>query len=314
VKLALALLVLGVAFAVGAMVLVLDRESNPQVARDRLAATTTTPLPDPGKAPTGGVIAAMAAMPGDRVRLGELETGVITTYNGPTVGHVDVATGGQRGLLGLAVDENGTTYAAYTERAGARRLVVDRVGVGAVRRVWTGPPSTARNIGGHIALGPDGRLAIGVGDLGRPDRTGDPRFPNGKLLSLSVDGPPTQAPKVLSDGWTDPYAFAFTPSGTLWVADAAADPSDQVLGRGDGKGPRTPLGRPTGPSGLVALDDDTLAVCGVVSQRLDRYRIGDGDRTRFDGTISNGCTFGVVRRTGGTLLVSTAAGLVPVRP
>jgi hypothetical protein len=353
VKTGFAILLLGLVFGVGAMVLVLHHESDPQVAKDRQRTDANGYAIDPGRQDadaaavvaagrraqgeqdtvprptpkgdgsvvagdpatgTGSVIAAMAAMPGNRVRLGELETGVIRTLDGPAVGHVAVSTGDQRGLLGLAVDENGTTYAAYTQRGGARRLVVDKVGVGAVRRVWTGPPSARDGNGGHIALAPDGRLVIGVGALGHPELIDRPDVPNGKLLSLSLDGPATQTPRVLSSGWNDPYAFTFTPDGTLWVADDAAGRTPERLGRGDGKGPRTPLGRPTGPSGLAAIDDHTLAVCGVANQRLDRYTIDGDGRTHFAGTISNGCTFGVVRRGDGTLLVSTASGLVTVRP
>src|SRR5665648_375351 len=87
------------------------------------------------------------------------------------------------------------------------------------RIVWCGPPSATLANGGHLAFAPDGRLLIGIGDLQHPRRAQRADTPNGKLLSLRPDGPPTQRPAVVSSGWNNPFAFTFTPSGTLWVAD-----------------------------------------------------------------------------------------------
>lgn len=329
-KTAMAILVVALAFAVGAVVFVLSRESDKNADPNRVVTQV-----DPGSSAPGddarlparkvAVVAALAALPGDDVRVGELRSGTVRDVTGRTgrlglqvggpVARVAVSSGGQRGLLGLAVDRDGTTYAASTDRTPARRIVVDRLSAGGPpHRVWTGPRSATLANGGHLALAPDGRLVIGIGDLGRRDRLTDPRYPNGKLLSLATGGPATQRPRVLSGGWNNPYAFAFTPDGTLWVADNAPGAQPERLGRGDGDGPRTPLGRKTAPSGLVALDDRTLAVCGVVSHRLDRYVIQDDGTTRFGGTIADGCTFGVVRRTDGSLVVSSDSGLGVVQP
>ncbi len=260
------------------------------------------------------IIAAMAALPGGGLRVGELDTGVIRDFGGGAVARVAVSTGGQRGLLGLAVSPAGATYAAYTERGGARRIVVAQVAPGPARRVWTGPPSAELANGGHLLWAHTGRLVIGIGDLAQRDRLADPRFPNGKILSLDPAGLPAQKPVVLSGSWNNPYAITETPSGRLWVADNAPGARPERIGPGTGTGVRTDLRRHTAPSGIAAINDRTLAVCGVVSGRLDRYRVSRDGRVRFAGTIARRCTFGVVRRTDGRLTVSTPDGLRTVRP
>ena len=144
--------------------------------------------------------------------------------------------------------------------------------------VWRGPAASKLGVGGRLALAPDGRLVIGVGDLQRHGRIDDPEAPNGKLLALDVDAPADQRPRVLSGGWTNPFAFAFTPSGDLWVADNAIGGAKERLARGD-KGSAadvTDLPPVTAPSGLAALSDRKLVLCGYVSRELTRYAIGAG--------------------------------------
>lgn len=274
---------------------------------------TTAGRPAPPR--TSSTVAALAALPGGGLRVGVLQTGVIRDLGGPALTRVPVSTGGQRGLLGLAVAPGGATYASYTDRTGERRIVVDRVDVTPHRRVWTGPPSATLADGGHLALDRRGRLLIGIGDLQQPTRIDDAAYPNGKILALDPAGPAGQRPTILSAGWNNPFAFAVAPDGRVWVADNSPGKRPERIGRGDRPdAPLSTLAGKTAPSGLAAVGDRTLAVCGVVSGRLDRYRVASDGRVRFAGTIARGCTFGVARLRDGRLAISTPDGIREVHP
>ena len=257
---------------------------------------------DAGRAPVGAKLldaaraSALVVTRGGELLAGELETGVIVSSSSRTMppARLKVATGGQRGLLGLAADRRGRVYAAYTRR-GDRRIVVDRIAPGSIRRIWTGPRSADLANGGHLAIAPDGRLVIGIGDLQQPARRADPHAPNGKLLALRTNGR-NQRPAVLSSGWNNPFAFVFTPDGRLWVADNSPGRRPERLARGDLGGPPqevSELTRKTAPSAIAAISPTELAICGFVSETLDRYRLAQG-RWRFAETIARGCRYGVV--------------------
>lgn len=276
----------------------------------------------------GAVLAALVPLPGGGLRGGELTTGIVRDVlvaggrrvTGRTLVRLPVSTGGQRGLLGLVVDDQGRTFAAFTTTDRRRRLVVEQVLPGPRRRVWTGPPSTDLADGGHLAL-LGGRLVIGIGDLQDPARTPDDGSPNGKLLSLDPDSPATQKPRILSRGWNNPFAFARI-GGTgadadgLLVADNAPGRRPERIARGDadGRAPRdvTELSERIAPSGLAVLGPDEIAVCGVRSGQLTRYRRAGG-RWRANGTLAP-CAFGVARLTDGRLAVSTAGGVRIISP
>lgn len=281
----------------------------------------------------GAVLAALAPLPGGGLRGGVLTTGIIrdvlvaggrraTGRAARTLVRLPVSTGGQRGLLGLVVDGRGRTFAAFTTTGGAERLVVEQVLPGPRRRVWTGSPSTDLADGGHLERLGSGRLVIGVGDLQDPARTPDDGSPNGKLLSLDPDGPAIQEPRVLSRGWNNPFAFArIGGSGPdadgLLVADNAPGRRPERIARGDADGlaPRdvTELSERIAPSGLAVLRPDEIAVCGVRSGTLTRYRRRAGGRWRAAGTLAP-CSFGVARLTDGRLAVSTARGVRIINP
>ncbi len=180
-------------------------------------------------------------------------------------------------------------------------------------RVWTGPQSAALGNGGHLAVLADGRLLVGIGDLGRPSRTADPGALNGKLLALDPGGPASQRPAVLSGGWNNPFAFAVAPDGRVWVADNAPGRRLERIGSGTGRAPRFPLPRRIAPSGLAVLSTTDVAVCGVASGTLERFRRRPDDSWRALGTLGPGCRYGVARLAGGALVVSTGDGLREVR-
>lgn len=207
-----------------------------------------------------------------------------------------VRTDGQRGLLSLAVSSQDVLYASWTPR-GSDRLVVGVLGLRGSAIIWKGPHTTRFANGGHLAFEPNGRLVIGIGESKlRPGASG-------AMLSLDPNGPPNQVPRILSTGWNNPFAFAFTPDGSLWVADNATGKEPERLARGDGGKPYeiTNLPRKTAPSGLAALPNGDLALCGVVSGTLDRYRHEPGGHWKRIGTIAPRCRYGVALLTDGRL-------------
>lgn len=236
---------------------------------------------------------AVAVLPDGAFRYAERRTGRIRQVdpNGRlrsrVVASVAVrSTPGQRGLLGLAIDPKGETFAAWTRRSDGR-LVVGQVAPGATRLVWEGPASADLANGGRLAFAPDGRLLIGIGDLEQPSRTADPGAPNGKLLLLDPHREPSQIPRVLTSGWNNPFAFSYAPGGDLWVADNAPGRRPERITRGDRTGgPQTTTGalRPMAPAALVALSDHRLGVCGYISRVMREVRI-DGDRPSPPGRV-----------------------------
>ena len=221
-----------------------------------------------------------------------------------------VRTDGQRGVLSLTLSPEDVLYASWTPR-GSDRLVV-----GILRRnrppaiVWNGPRTSRAANGGHLEFAPDGRLVVGIGESKlRPGASG-------ALLSLEPGGPPSQVPRILSTGWNNPFAFAFTPDGSLWVADNATGKQPERLARGDGGEPYdvTNLPRKIAPSGLAALPNGDLALCGIVSGTLDRYRRepeGGWKRVR---TIATGCRYGVALLDDGRLAYADDRSIWVVRP
>ncbi|MFN8131336.1 MAG: PQQ-dependent sugar dehydrogenase [Solirubrobacteraceae bacterium] len=269
-------------------------------------------------------VAAMAPLPGGGLRVGERRSGRIRDLRagarpGPAVARVAVSAAGQRGLLGLAVDRRGRTFAAWTAPDAGRRLLVGQVSPGPVQLVWRGPRSATLANGGHLALTADGRLVLGVGDLQDRARVPDPAAPNGKLLSLDPDAGPGQRPGTLSSGWNNPFAFAVLPGGAIWVADNSAGRAPERLARGDrGAVPARTAALPAGtaPSGTAAISAGAIAVCGVRSGLLLRYRVGPGGQAAPapGPPLARDCRLGVARLAGGRLAYSTGTEIRTVRP
>jgi hypothetical protein len=251
----------------------------------------------------------MVALPDGGLRYGERLTGRVRDLSrggrlaAKPVARVAVSTAGQRGLLGLTVDSDGRTFAAWTRPD--RRLVVGQIAPGPTRLVWTGPETTRLANGGHLITAPSGDLVVGIGNLQAPELVADPDAPNGKLLSLDPDGQADQLPRTVSAGWNNPFAFTLTPSGALWVADNAGGRDRERLARGDRMGQPTDvtlLRGTSAPSGLAALDDDHFAMCGFVSRRLDLYDASDpAAARRAPQPLAENCAIGVVALADGVL-------------
>jgi hypothetical protein len=260
-----------------------------------------------GSTPTGTVLvpraafpAAMEALPDGGLLFAERATGRIrvVTANGSTRGkalaRVAVRTDGQRGLLGLARASSGAVFAGWVDPGGF--LLVGRVAPGPVEVIWRGPATRRQSNGGRIAIAPDGRLVVGVGDLLERELVTDPTAPNGKLLLLDPTGDESQTPEVHSIGWNNPFAFAMDTDGTVWVADNAPGSEPERLARVSPGGVVTVLAElpeRTAPSGLARVPGGLL-VCGFRSRELLGYRLRGGDLGEHL-TLAEDCALGVVR-------------------
>lgn len=170
-----------------------------------------------------------------------------------------VLAGGERGLLGLAFSSDGRKlFVNYTAEPDGRTVVVeyqlgDRTTVDPKSRrelLEVEQPFPNHN-GGHLAMGPDGYLYVGLGDGGGGgDRRGyaqntdellgsilriDPEavtedgdpygIPAGNPFADGEDG----APEIWLYGVRNPWRFSFDSlTGDLWVGDVGQDAWEEV--------------------------------------------------------------------------------------
>lgn len=163
-----------------------------------------------------------------------------------------VSSGGERGLLGIALDPAGERlYLNYTNSAGDTEIrslpVADGRPVGdpddALLHLEIGQPYRNHN-GGNLVFGPDGALWIGVGDGGSAnDPAGvaqDPDVLLGKMLRVvpdpagGVSAPGSnpswgERPEVWAIGLRNPWRYSFDrATGLLWVADVGQNAIEEV--------------------------------------------------------------------------------------
>ncbi|WP_026911570.1 PQQ-dependent sugar dehydrogenase [Patulibacter minatonensis] len=234
---------------------------------------------------------------------------------GSVLARLDVRPGREGGIRGIAVDARGRTFASYVRRADGR-LAVAEIAVATPRIVWQGPSAGRIRVGGGLVALQGGRLALAIGDQGRPRRAATPDSLLGRVVTLGPDAPPGQVPTRRSRGWHDPMAFARGRGGVLWVADRAGGPDAERIGHADR--PRTgtvrsPFRRV--PVALASADDgELLLVCGTRSGRIDRTAVrggGRGNARTEPQVLPARCRFGVAVA-GGRVLVSGDDGLVHV--
>lgn len=283
-----ALVGMAILFAVGRLLTRDDRGEGPLLLVDG-AAVSITPTPD-----------------GSFLWL-DIE-GTVHDATGAVIGEVATGTVGQRGLTGVAVDEGGRLFVAYTDVENV--LVVTELAEDGERLVWRGPATVQGGNGGRM-IHTDGRLIVGVGLLNDRDGQADPTSIVGKMIALDPFGQPEQEPVILSGPWNNPFAFDVSPAGELWVADNHPRDGDERLARGDvGFDPVPSLVLPpdSAPTGLVALDDE-FYVCSYNDQTLDRYRRADDGAVVFEETVARNCRLDVARLDDGTIVYSSGAAV-----
>lgn len=172
-----------------------------------------------------------------------------------------VSTGGERGLLGAAVDPAGERlYLDYTDRGGDTDIrswpLVDGLPEGTpddgVLHLEIGQPFENHN-GGNLVFGPDGALWIATGDGGgagdRGEVAQDDSFVLGKMLRVVPDpnggvaaptsNPEWDRPEIWAIGLRNPWRWSFD-RGTdrLWIADVGQNTIEEVsVADGDAAAP-----------------------------------------------------------------------------
>lgn len=186
----------------------------------------------------------VAAPPGDDRLFIVEQPGVIRLLKaGVTSTFLDirslVASGGERGLLGLAFhpgySTNGRFYVDYTDNAGDTRVVEyqvsqdpDRADAASARELLFVDQPAANHNGGMLAFGPDGKLYVALGDGGG----GGDTYGNGQNLGtllgtitrLDVD---TAAREIFAYGLRNPWRFSFD-GQRLYIADVGQGAREEV--------------------------------------------------------------------------------------
>ncbi|MFD5279265.1 PQQ-dependent sugar dehydrogenase [Streptomyces rubrogriseus] len=165
----------------------------------------------------------------------------------------ETTTDGERGLLGLAFDEQfAHLYVSYTDLEGTSTVEEFTVQDGAVREntrrtVLTQEQPESNHNGGAIAFGPDGHLYIALGDGGGG---GDPQGNGqkldtllGKLLRIDPQGgdpyaipednpfvgDPDARGEIWSYGLRNPWRFSFdAASGDLLIGDVGQSDWEEI--------------------------------------------------------------------------------------
>jgi len=207
-------------------------------------------------------LGAIAETPNQELWLLERTTGLIRVYvngNQSATLTLPVYANGASGLLGVAfAPDYAFSGRAFVFSVDASRKVrvdaVDRVpgglSLGALILDLGTAPSSGLRPGGGVAVGPDGKLYVSVGDLELPGSAQDDLSLTGKVLRTNLDGTvPADNPSgtlVWAKGFRDGAGLDINPAttranGTMYVADCgsaaaptASDELHQVPGGGNG--------------------------------------------------------------------------------
>lgn len=212
---------------------------------------------------------AMTTRTGDPAAYVTLQQGLVMAYRTgaqpKTVVDLTklVKSGGEQGLLGLAISPDGDhLYVHYSGAAAGETVVEEYEFAGgradpATRRVLlTVPQPQANHNGGELVFGPDGYLYLGLGDGGAGGDRGPGHVPttgNGQSLTtllgkiLRIDPRPTGGmaytvpndnpfvgsssarPEIYVYGLRNPWRFSFdAKTGDLWVGDVGQDQWEEV--------------------------------------------------------------------------------------
>jgi len=149
----------------------------------------------------------------------------------------EVSTGGEQGLLGIAIDPSGEhLYVSYTNRDGDTRVdehaFTGETSVGERRELFAQDQPYSNHNGGHITFGPDGLLWLGLGDggaAGDPEgRAQDMSTFLGKIIRLDpADAEPR--PEIWALGLRNPWRFSFDrETDDVWIGDVGQGDWEEI--------------------------------------------------------------------------------------
>ena len=146
-----------------------------------------------------------------------------------------VSTGGEQGLLGIAVDPEGEhLYVSYTNRDGDTRVderpFTGDTTVGERRELFAQDQPYANHNGGHVTFGPDGLLWLGLGDGGAggdpEDRAQDTSTLLGKIIRFDPADP---QPEIWALGLRNPWRFSFDrETDEVWIGDVGQGDWEEI--------------------------------------------------------------------------------------
>jgi len=218
-----------------------------------------------------------------------------------------VASGGEAGLLGMAVDDRGRLYVYSTGNDGNRIERYELTGspgslrLGASETLLDGIPSASFHDGGRIAFGPDGMLYATAGDAGQSSSAQDRDSLAGKILRMTPDGEapddnPFPDSLVYSYGHRNPQGLAWAADGTMFATEFGQDTWDElnvitpggnygwpnVEGIADDDDFIDPIQQwapsDASPSGMTAIDG-TLFIANLRGEVLRAVPIADPSRS-----------------------------------
>jgi glucose/arabinose dehydrogenase len=149
-----------------------------------------------------------------------------------------VTTGGEGGLLGVAVDPNWSTdhyiYLDHTASEGNRivRMTYDGTSISGYKILVQGIAKNKYHNGGRLAFGPDGYLYATTGDAENSANAQNKSSLNGKILRMKTDGTPAPGNPfgtlIYSYGHRNPQGLAWDSAGRLWEAEFGNSKWDEL--------------------------------------------------------------------------------------
>lgn len=151
----------------------------------------------------------------------------------------DLCTGGEQGLLGIALAPSGPDVFVYAVRnvdGGCRQQVL-RVAPGSTDPtvVFDEPGATPNHVGGRLALGPDGNLWLSTGDGQDPATSQNTASAKGKILRMTTagaaaSGNPVAGNRMFAYGLRNVFGFDFDPSNNneLWATENGPACNDEI--------------------------------------------------------------------------------------
>ena len=203
----------------------------------------------------------------------------------------------QRGLLGQVVLD-GRRFAAWT-RPDTFEFVVGEIVDGEPGPIVFSAGDASGGAVGGVLRELDGDILLGLGRNTGFDRESGI---GGTMLVIDPDGTADAEPRIVSEGYTNPWAFAVVGGEEIWVADNAAgeDPATgeediERIGRADLLPDRADMTRISeagrAPTTMIELADGRLGICGFLDNELRAYEVVDG----ADADPSNPATVDLTR-------------------
>lgn len=147
----------------------------------------------------------------------------------------ETSTDGEQGLFAIAFSDDGNTlFASSTDLDGNTRVArypvtENQVDADAATVLFTAEQPFTNHNGGHIVMGPDGALWLGLGDGGSandPENNAqDPSTPLGKMVRID---PETGTSEIVASGLRNPWRFSFDTDDSLWIADVGQGAWEEI--------------------------------------------------------------------------------------